>query len=878
MNAAELWLAIALGAAGFVLNMLELQLGWGMHFMFGNAIVFAFVRVLSPRSIVLAGAISSLRSVFLWHHPWAWGIWTLEAGVVACFGRKASPVRSDVLFWLLVGTPLLVLTYGMVMKMDGLSLLLVIAKQAVNGVLNVVIGEIIYLALLILKAPRAAADWPKMPIQSFVMMILLAVILIPTTVFLRIDAPAREQAARSSVDQVLQKRLQIADATLSMWAKSRSFELRMFAEKQLNVGTSPTDDLPEELSIEFNKISVFDQSGNTIWANAPNDVIARQAVAGLPAEYMKSGASPRLVTLKGTTASPQLVLIVPFAAKGGLAAIVAPLRQGALQRLLKLNDEDAVDGAFLVNSAAGILPLSQMTPNLVQKVQAMPRRLRDSALESAILVSDVSYGNALMSDLRDARMARAARISALPDWQILTITSLSPDVLKAREGQLRMFAALCSFVLFVTLLGSLLSRRTERSLRQLAQSAADLALLGTKRDKIDSLIISELNEISNKIAFAGSSVSKEHGALVNYQRRLNSIAQHAPILVYAFDVSGHQKRELVYVSETAETILGYTRTETARAGWWNRAVHPEDYDRCIFAFGNLQPGKVFNVEYRIRHRLGHYMWVYDTLSVEADPASGHTEAVGVLIDISEQKAAAEQLLQADKMASLGRMISGTAHELNQPLNFIKMAASNLREYARRGRLDADRFIAKTDSILSHVNRASAIILQMRIFGRTPKESLFPLKIKAAVDAVLTMAAPQLELDGTRVETSGNSSDVTVRALPVLLEQVLLNLILNANDAIRARRNAGDLGDGLITIGVDQQGRRAIVTIEDNGTGLAADVLPAIFEPFFTTKAPKEGTGLGLPISYGIIRDLGGTIRAENTQSGARFIIEMPSAD
>lgn len=230
------------------------------------------------------------------------------------------------------------------------------------------------------------------------------------------------------------------------------------------------------------------------------------------------------------------------------------------------------------------------------------------------------------------------------------------------------------------------------------------------------------------------------------------------------------------------------------------------------------------------------------------------------------------------MVSLGRMISGTAHELNQPLNFIKMAASNLREHTRRGRIEAERITTKLDSILHQVNRASAIILQMRMFGRTPKEAPFPMDVKIAVDAVLTMVAPQLELDGTHVETSECASGVMVRALPVLLEQVLLNLLLNANDAIRTRQRAGDPNEGLIKISVARRDWQAIVIVEDNGTGLSAEMLPVIFEPFFTTKPPKEGTGLGLPISYGIIRDLGGTILAENTELGARFTIELPLAE
>ena len=870
----ELRPAVALGAAGFILNMLALQFGWGMHFMFGNAIVFAFVRVLRPQSVVLAGAIASLQTVFLWNHPWAWGIWTLEAAVVAHSARKTSPVRADVIFWLLAGAPLIFLTYGMIMKMDGLSLVLVIAKQGTNGVLNVVLGEMIYLAALFFMTWRRGSTWPKMPVQSIFMMVLLAIILIPTTVYIRLDAPSREEEARNSVDRVLQERLRITDATLSIWTRSRSVELSALAAKQLDGGVSSTDPIYKDLSLEFSSVTLVDNAGKTIWSNASDDAISKDVIDALPAGHLDTRFRTGLIAIPGSNASRQLALVAPFVVENRPAAIIAPLRQNALQNLL--HPMDSVDGVFLINSGSDAFPLSRTSSELNQVVLNLKGMFGDSALRSTALISDVTYGNALMSDLRDARLVRASTIASLPDWHILAIAGLAPEVLKAREGQTKTFVALSCFVVLLTFLATLLGRWAEWELRQLAQSAADLALLGTKRDQIDRLMITELSEISDKISLAGRNVSSKQGALVNYQRRLSSIAQHAPVLVYAFGVREGRREELFYLSETVENILGHTRQEATSAGWWDNAIHPDDYNRCDAAFSDLNPGKVINIEYRMRHTLGHYVWVFDTFAVEEDQATGNSEAIGVIIDITAQKAAAEQLLQADKMASLGRMISGTAHELNQPLNYIKFATSNLREYALRGQLDADRCIAKSESILSHVDRASAIILQMRIFGRTTSEALFPMKVTDAVDAVLTMAAPQLDLDGTLVETNVRSV-AAVRALPVLLEQVFLNLILNANDAIRARRNAGDLTRGLIRITVDRKAARAIITFEDNGTGLAPDIMPAIFEPCFTTKPPKEGTGLGLPISYGIIKDLGGTIRAENVTPGARFIIEMPAA-
>ena len=882
ISAKELLIACLVGLVGFLLNMLELQLGWGLHFIFGNALVFACVRVLKPKALVLAGAISSARSIFLWNHPWAWLIWTIEAAFVALTARRSSPVRSDVIFWILIGTPLLLLTYGAIMDMDRLSLMLVVAKQTTNGILNVVLGEILYVAFISLWRGRSPVNWPKMPIDAFIMTILMAVILVPTTVYLALDAPSREQTARNEVDRTLQEHLQIAGASISLWAQARSEMLRFYAEQHyLTEGARGSDSvpaMPSELLADFSGLYAFSGDGAVLWTTGGTAGTGGHRIR--LTDEIRQAKEARLVALPAPqkTQKPDLALILPFQEQGRAAVIVAPLREKALARLTaSATTRQDIDSLFLVHPATGFLPLRETDPQVSPSVTSLPSVVQYTALNTAVLVSQKGYGNSLMSDLRDARMVRAGRIANLPQWKLIGVLALAPEVLKGREGQLQLFYALCIFVVLVTLFTSLLSKRTEYSLRQLAQSAADLAVLGTKREKIDSLVIRELSDISGTIASVGSTVSRERGALASYQRRLNSIARHAPVVVYALDVVNERKGELLYVSDALEKILGYTLSDLAQPGWWSHAVHPEDYDHCAHVFSDLRPGKVITAEYRIRHKQGHYVWVYDTLSIEGG-SGADVEAVGLIMDISERKAAIEQLVQADKMASLGRMVSGVAHELNQPLNFIKMATTNLRDFAKSGRISQEKFVTKLDAILSHVSRASAIILQMRVFGRTPKEAPYPITVKGAVDAVLTMLAPQLEVEGTRIDTSRCRDDIKVRALPVLLEQVLLNLMLNANDAIRARHKAGDAAAGNIALAIDRQGEQAVITVEDNGTGLSAEVAPSLFEPFFTTKPPKEGTGLGLSITYGIIRDLGGTIRAENTAAGARFVIELPLAD
>lgn len=140
-----------------------------------------------------------------------------------------------------------------------------------------------------------------------------------------------------------------------------------------------------------------------------------------------------------------------------------------------------------------------------------------------------------------------------------------------------------------------------------------------------------------------------------------------------------------------------------------------------------------------------------------------------------------------------------------------------------------------------------------------------------------MVAPQFELDCTHVVVVKKGDQVYIRALPVLLEQVLLNLLLNANDANKTRYGAGNGTEGIIKVTIKRCSQLMAIIMEDNGTGILTDVLSKILDPFYTTKPPTEGTGLGLSIRYSIIRDLGGMIRAKYGRNGARFTIKLPIA-
>ena len=236
----------------------------------------------------------------------------------------------------------------------------------------------------------------------------------------------------------------------------------------------------------------------------------------------------------------------------------------------------------------------------------------------------------------------------------------------------------------------------------------------------------------------------------------------------------------------------------------------------------------------------------------------------------ERKEAAAQIIQSSKLATLGEMATSVAHELNQPLNVIRMAAGNSRRKISKGTADPKYLNDKLKRIEEQTARAAAIIDHMRMFGREAKEQPASIDPRNVVTNALDLMGEQLRLADIEVVTELPENCSFIMGHTIQMEQVILNLLTNARDAL-----AESDGESKITLRVFEGNKGVHITAEDTGGGIPADILPRIFEPFYTTKEMGKGTGLGLSVSYGIVRDMNGTIDAENIENGARFRVTLP---
>ena len=250
----------------------------------------------------------------------------------------------------------------------------------------------------------------------------------------------------------------------------------------------------------------------------------------------------------------------------------------------------------------------------------------------------------------------------------------------------------------------------------------------------------------------------------------------------------------------------------------------------------------------------------------------------LVAEVEERKTAEQQLrktqtelIQAGKLAALGQMSAALSHELNQPLAAVKAYAENAVTFLQRGRSeDAEGNVRNISSL---ADRMSSIAKHLRNFARRPEEKSKPVSLLAVIDDAIALMQPRMSETGAIIEFDRPENEVIVVGGQVRLQHVIVNLISNALDAMQ--------GDDIprIEMKTVTSGRQAHLIVRDHGSGLSEDALKLLFDPFFTTKDPGKGLGLGLSISYNIVRDFGGSLSASNhADGGAEFTVSLELAD
>lgn len=361
-------------------------------------------------------------------------------------------------------------------------------------------------------------------------------------------------------------------------------------------------------------------------------------------------------------------------------------------------------------------------------------------------------------------------------------------------------------------------------------------------------------------------------ALRESEERHRFLAEHSMDMLTRRGPDG----TILYASPVSTRLLGYSPQDLVGTSVFEY-VHPEDLETVRGMTARLLgSGGVETVTYRVRRRDGHYIWFETTSQAVRDTKTNQVaEILCVSRDITERRRLEEEVRQAQKMDAVGQLAGGVAHDFNNLLTSIRGFSDILARSVGSG----DPRRKDIAEILKATERAAALTRQLLAFSKRQVLRLEELSVNSVIDDMVKIIRRLLG-DSIEIETALDPRLWTVRADPGQLEQVFLNLALNARDAMphggRFRITTRNLSaDGDSVVGA---GRHVVIEVSDTGVGMNDDIRARVFEPFFTTKDPNGRPGLGLATVYGIVMQSGGHIAVESAPgTGTRFTIHLPAA-
>ncbi len=358
------------------------------------------------------------------------------------------------------------------------------------------------------------------------------------------------------------------------------------------------------------------------------------------------------------------------------------------------------------------------------------------------------------------------------------------------------------------------------------------------------------------------------------EKKYRSLFDSGPNPIFVLD---KETFEILDANPIAEKVYGYSKEELIGKPFKNLgSFEPDDIyfsdsesDNCL---------KEYTFSQKVRHfqkgKKPFYVNVYSCPMIYGE----RDALIVVTTDITEMMEKDAHLIQAGKMTSLGEMSAGMAHELNQPLNAIKLGHEFLKKMIEERREIPDEdLLHVVNETRNQVDRAAEIINRLREFGRKAKFTKETIEINKPIRGVFNIIGQQLNLQNIYIKLDLDETLPPILAHNNRLEQVIFNLVTNARDAIVHKYNIGAETDNrIISIRSFAEGDRVAVAVSDTGIGIPDDTKDKVFEPFFTTKETGKGMGLGLSIVYGIVKDYSGDIHVEGKEGeGTTFKLTFP---
>jgi PAS domain S-box-containing protein len=400
-----------------------------------------------------------------------------------------------------------------------------------------------------------------------------------------------------------------------------------------------------------------------------------------------------------------------------------------------------------------------------------------------------------------------------------------------------------------------------------------LQIAGAQPKQFEPVERQALDLIGNRLGVAiENALLQEQN--IKSEEKYRSLFNNDPNPIF---IISHQAYEILDINERAQECYGYDREEMRGMSFLSLG-EPDDRE-IRYGFEHLPLGQSILLAKR-RHFRKNGRSFYVNISVSHARYGEGDVLIATTTDVTESIEKETQLIQASKMTTLGMMAAGMAHEINQPLNVIQICADFFLKMLKRGQpvADADLRVMAND-IISNVNRATGIINHVRHFARQSEVVTSRVNINAPIQDVFKVLGHQIKAHQIELDLDLDCDIPYILADHNRLEQVFINLVTNAIDAMDEKAEIPEhkgMAKRLAILTFELSGS-VVVEVTDNGIGMSKEVQEKLFEPFFTTKKIGKGTGLGVSISYGIIKDYSGSIEIDSEPGrGTTFILRFPA--
>ncbi|NEO57567.1 MAG: response regulator [Okeania sp. SIO3B5] len=937
---------------GYLGNYFKLPLFFGVDFLFGSIAVFIIVELYGAVWGTIAGLIVGSHTYFLWHHPYAIAVFTLEAMFVGIMLKRRylqNIVLLDGIYWLLIGMPLAVLFYGLVLKVGTTQTVLIMMKQSINGFLNALIANLIVSYLPMRQLLKISKYYKKISFQQTIFNLLVAFILLPALILTIFNG----QHILTIVEKDIQKELNAATIplvnNLQFWYEKHLYAVEELAKIAAQVPDNEISTLQQSTSVmkkafsSFLKVYVTDPKGNIIAAEpALNEFGESLLNLNISYKYTWSKLAKELQTqvtdIHRDKASnvPHIGIIAPIVKDNSFQGIAyASIGIAELGQLQQLNTQIKEIKTTLVDREKYIITEGSSEVTTEKKFDLLDTG-NVEYYGDIFKWQPTTLGMPKIKRWKESFYGKKIQISADIPWTLYVTLPTAPYIDFLETSYIKNLVTMQIIAVVGLIISVLVSKRLVTPLLKLTQVTTDLPQkllyqeipIGLPRksriEEINTLTtnfqlmllalhekfieIKHTNEsLENRVKERTQELNKKNqdlSAEILQRRRIESILSDREER-YALAISGTNdglwdwdiQTNQVYYSPTWMRIIGYEDDPLPHTlSTWSDNIHPDDLEATVRDVEAHLAGETerFQHNHRIKHRDGHYVWIFIKGQRICDESGQPYRAVGTITDITEKKQAEDRTRAAKEEAEVANrakseFLATMSHEIRTPMNaVIGMTGLLLDTELKPYQQDFVEVIRNSgDALLILIN--DILDFSKIESGKLDLEEQ-PFNIRSCIEECLDLLAPKAAEKNLELAylIQPQTPELIVGDV-TRLRQVLVNLLSNGVKfteigevvvSVTASLQNQDLDSGQkrnSPISHQTQHLESNVScsavyeiqfaVKDTGIGIPQDRMDRLFKPFSQVDASTTrihgGTGLGLVISKRLSEIMGGKMWVES---------------